>query len=366
MKRVLHLIPSFELGGVQRRLVQCVRGLTGWEHIIISLSPHLEAERLLPERTNVMSLCLAPSKGLGMGNVLSLRKQMRAIAPHLYCTYNWGSMEAVAAIRSLGHGPYHLHHEDGFGAEEAVKRSPVRNALRRGLLGFGPAQMIVPSQTLQTIAVQEWGLPRDRCHFVANGIDIDHFAPPPDEASRAGVGIVAALRPEKNIGRFLRLAAAFPDTAFDIVGAGPLKTDLEKAAPANVRFHGAVANPAAHYRRWRCFVLTSSTEQMPLTVLEAMASGLPVVATAVGDIAQMVAPQNRPFIVPCEDEEGLDTKLREILTDGKAADALGNANRQHTVERYSLDNMLATYQALYDRFGRAESHIEFSRNPERL
>ena len=123
------------------------------------------------------------------------------------------------------------------------------------------------------------------------------------------IGTVAALRPEKNLARLLRafrLVADVMPARLVIAGDGPERPGLEQLTrdlglSGLVRFTGHLDDPAALYRTLDIFALSSDTEQMPLSVIEAMASGLPVAATAVGDVAAMLAAENQAFVTPLED-----------------------------------------------------------------
>ena len=95
------------------------------------------------------------------------------------------------------------------------------------------------------------------------------------------------------------------------------------------------------------FALSSDTEQMPLSVLEAMAAGLPVVATDVGDIRAMVAPENGPFIVPLEDE-AMAAGLRGLLADPRCASAWATPTAARRVRDYDQEAMFQAYAALLD------------------
>jgi glycosyltransferase involved in cell wall biosynthesis len=153
------------------------------------------------------------------------------------------------------------------------------------------------------IATDDWRLRPDVIRHVPNGIDLARFAVPPSRGAEAPViGAVAALRPEKNLQRLLRaFAQVLPrhPARLVIVGDGAdrmclqaLSTELGIAD--NVAFTGQRDDAPALYAGFDLFALSSDTEQMPLSVMEAMASGLPVAATDVGDVAGMVAAENVP------------------------------------------------------------------------
>jgi glycosyltransferase involved in cell wall biosynthesis len=114
-----------------------------------------------------------------------------------------------------------------------------------------------------------------------------------------------------------------------------------------VHLPGFVADPATVAGLFDVFALSSKSEQFPISVIEAMAAGLPVVAPAVGDVARMVAEENRPFIVPPGDERALRDALAELATDAVQRKRIGQANRARARKEYDEAAMIERYKALY-------------------
>jgi glycosyltransferase involved in cell wall biosynthesis len=257
------------------------------------------------------------------------------------------------AIANAAVGLRHVHIEDGFGPEERDRQIPRRAWLRRVFLRR--ATVVLPSRTLQRIALETWHLPRQRVHYLPNGVDLGRFRPEAAGPARPGrvasgpvIGTVAALRPEKNLARLLRAFARLPPPVrLVIVGDGPDRPALEALArelgvAAAVNFRGPTDAPELAYRDFDLFALSSDTEQMPLAVLEAMASGLPVTATDVGDVAEMLAPENRPFVVP-GDAVALADSLARLVHAPQLCGRLGRANRAKAERDYDERTMLAAY-----------------------
>ena len=172
------------------------------------------------------------------------------------------------------------------------------------------------------------------------------------------IGCVAALRAEKNLARLLRafrLVTEEMPARLVIVGDGPERGALAALANtlglgARVTFTGHVPEPQLLYAGFDIFALTSDTEQMPMTVLEAMAAALPVAATDVGDIRQMLAPGNRDFIVP-SDDAALAGAMVALLRQPELRRAVGAANRARAERDYDQETMFRAWRALFDGAG---------------
>ena len=364
-RHLLHVFSTFGTGGPQVRFATLAnRWGPKYRHSIVAMDgDHSCAARLDPG----LEVALLPfeavkGRGLSPGNLWRGRKLLRRLRPDLLLTYNWGAIEWALAnrIRPLCR---HLHFEDGFGPDEAGGRQlPRRVGMRRLALGGRHMRVVVPSRLLERIALETWKLAPDRLFHIPNGVDCRRFAAA-GEASIAGiaadglvVGSVGALRPEKNFSRLLRAVAAIPpplrpDVA--LIGDGSERAALEALAHTlgfddKVHFAGRVERPEEWLTRFDVYAVSSDTEQMPIGLLEAMAAGLPVVATDVGDVREMVAAANRPFVVQSGDETGYAEALANLLSDGARRRSLGKANRERALAEYDEATMVTAYEQLLD------------------
>jgi glycosyltransferase involved in cell wall biosynthesis len=215
--------------------------------------------------------------------------------------------------------------------------------------------------------IEEEHLPAGKVHVIPNGVDTDRFAPLPDTAAvrrELGIGptdpvvtIVAALRPEKNHELFLAMAShvarELPAARYLAIGDGPRREALEQQArelgvAANVLFLGSRDDVPRLLAATDVFCLTSHNEANPVSILEAMSVGRPVVATDVGSIREAVAEGQTGHLVPAGDAAQLTSRVLELLRDPLRCQALGAAGRARVVGRWSLDEMVRGYERLIE------------------
>jgi glycosyltransferase involved in cell wall biosynthesis len=363
VRLLLHVFPTFAVGGAQMRFVALANHFgSRYRHIVIALDGRIECrERLRPE-IDVVFPAMPAAAGGAAGAIRRARTLLRDMRPDLLVTSNWGAIDWV--IANLLPITPHVHMEDGFGPEERARQLSRRVWTRR--LVLRRSLVVLPSQTLWRLATQSWRLDQRRLRYVPNGIDLQRFAPPRRGADHSTaevpltIGTVAALRAEKNLARLLRAfrgavnarAAREPPLRLVVAGDGPERGALQRLTEelglgAAVYFAGHLTEPASFYQDLDLFALSSDTEQMPLSVLEAMAAGLPVVATDVGDIRAMLAPANGAFVVPAADEALADA-LRLALRDEGRRRAIGVANRSKAERNYGQEEMFRAYGEIFD------------------
>lgn len=361
--RVLQLHGTFDKGGKEARLVQLMNhwGARVSHDILLGdvratgggdgLDPAL-AVRFIGE----------PQLG-GAPSIAKFRALAKFMTGYdLILSFNWGAMDGVMAhrfLRRLSHLPPLIHHEDGFNADEALARLPLRNRYRQIALG-GASALVVPSNLLAHIAQQEWHQRCEKVHQIPNGIDVPAYAgrrpasaiPGLEADGRLIVGTLAGLRPVKNLRRLVRAVAPLRDKLrLVIVGEGEereaIRAEAEMRGLTDIVMPGFLPRPQDYVGAFDIFALSSDSEQFPISLVEAMAAGLPVAATDVGDIAAMVAPINRPFILEPGDDEGFRTALATLAGDPGLRAEIGEANRSRALKCFDEQVMFELYARLY-------------------
>jgi glycosyltransferase involved in cell wall biosynthesis len=347
---------GFETGGAEMRLVRLANAMPGrFRHWILPISGRSSATALFEPGVD-WELVEAP----GSPSAAGFASLIRRLRPALVQTYNWGAFDAAAGA-VLARAPL-LHTEDGFGADEAQGLKARRVWARRLVLPFA-RRVVVPSRTLERIALQVYRLPARKVARIPNGVDCLRFRPGRNDALRRQLGIgedefvagtVGHLRPEKNYGFLLRAfaEARIPASRLVIAGEGPERDALRTLArelglEGRVLFPGVI-DPAPWYRMFDLFVMSSLTEQMPLALLEAMASGLPALCTDAGDTPEMLDSPDLPAIVPAGDPGAYAGALREWAASAALREKAGARNRERAAQQYSLEKMVERWRTLYE------------------
>ncbi len=371
--RILHAHSTFDLGGKEARAVRLMNAFgAAAEHAILTSVPAATSARAAIDKSvKVEFPAGAPSLAgrPGLGRLFRLSRFMKGF--DLVLTYNWGAFDAVMARHLFG-GPPLVHHEDGFNEDEARELKTARNLYRR--LGLSAAcRLVVPSQRLERIAREAWGQGDERVARISNGIATRIYAGPPSQEipgldsapDEVVIGTVAGLRAVKNLPRLVRAFAAMTsrNARLVIVGSGPESERIVAEARIRgvadrVHLPGFLPDPACWIGRFDIFALSSDSEQFPISLVEAMAAGLPAAATAVGDIPHMVADDNRPLIVDPDDEAALAASLDSLAERPDLRRAIGRANREKAAADYDETKMIAAYARLYgEAIGKRDAFI---------
>jgi L-malate glycosyltransferase len=363
--RILHLHASFDPGGVTSR---STRLMAAWgdraRHTIVSASPDAVGARNLIAAGIAHEIAQDPPPLTGKPSVARFEAISRLTRRFdLVLTYGWGAIDGVMAARAFPKGATPVvHHEDGFDLDEADGPKIQRSVYRRIALPAAHA-LVVPSETLAGIARKAWRQPPTRVHRIANGIAAALFAQPPRPDAITGftrregevvIGTIAKLEPVKDLPMLVRAAGGLAGRIrLVIVGDGPERAAIADAAAAmdlsdRLVLPGFLPEPHRYVGLFDILALSSRTEQCPTAVLEGMAAGLAIASTPVGDVAQMVAPENRPYITPLHNEVFLRDALQPLVSHEAGRRHLGRLNQAQARAEYDEAAMVARYKALYE------------------
>jgi glycosyltransferase involved in cell wall biosynthesis len=362
---ILHLHSTFDLGGKEARAVRLMNAFGDRaRHVIVSGMEGRYGARERIDKRIKYEIAQDPPPLQGRPSVArydAIARYMRRF--DLVLTYNWGAIDGVMARRVFGRGtPPVVHHEDGFNEDEAGGLKRERNLYRRLALSAAHG-LAVPSTTLERIALETWKQPRTKVHRIVNGIDTGLYAGKPDpkgipgfvrKPKEAVIGTVAGLRAVKDLPALVRAVGGL-STRFRlvIVGEGPERAAIEQAALAmgiedQLVMPGFLDRPYRFMGHFDLLALSSRSEQFPISVVEAMAAGLPIVAPPVGDVRAMVSPENAPFITDYPGEVRLRDAMQALIADPDLRRTVGEANRRKAQAEYDEGRMIARYAALYE------------------
>lgn len=361
---VVHLVYALGVGGLETLLVDCINRMPAYRHAVVCLTRYTDfAGRI--QRPDVTLHALGKPPGLGLGTHLHFWRLMRRLRPTVLHTYNLAALE-YAFTASMAGVPVRIHAEHGRDAGDPHGLNPKHNFLRRRIAPFVD-RFIPVSEDLNRWLGEVVRIPSAKTLFIKNGVDTDKYAPggaaatdSPWQPDDIVIGTVARVQDVKNhrllVEALARLRALHPELAprvkLSIVGDGPLLPAVREQVAAlglqdAVWLPGARADIGALLQTFTMFALPSLAEGTPVSMLEAMACGLPVVASRVGGIPEVVDDGVQGLLVPVGDVEALAQALARYAGDAELRAAHGRAARARVEERFSMRAMLAAYGDLY-------------------
>jgi glycosyltransferase involved in cell wall biosynthesis len=233
-------------------------------------------------------------------------------------------------------------------------KSPAQIAMQR--TAYSAAHKVVANSRAAADRLRLERVPEGKIAVIANGLDCDRFERPIPRPKLRKVVVVANLRPEKGhdvlMGAAVDVLRRYPDAQFEVVGGGPeLQSLLARAEALGVlhafTFLGHRDDVPARMADGDIFVLPSRSEAFPNAVLEAMAAGLPIVASGVGGIVELIDEGVTGLLAAPGDTRALADRLCRLMNDPALASRLGDAARAKAHARYSFDRMVAAFESLY-------------------
>ena len=368
---VVHVVYRFDMGGLENGVVNLINHMAAdtYRHAIVALTEVTGfRDRIL--RKDVEFIALNKPPGQGIWQFPKLFKLFRRLRPDIVHSRNLAALEVQVPAWAAG-VPIRIHGEHGRDVEDLDGNNVSYQRVRRFYKPFVHHYMAL-SRDLADYLERKVYVPKGIVTQVYNGVDTDRFHPAPGHpVSITGcpfdphrhwlVGTVGRMQIVKDQ---LTLANAFvlallqaPELRASLrlvmVGEGPLRAQaqsvLELAGVSDLAWLPGERDDVADIMRGlHAFALPSLAEGVSNTILEAMASGLPVIATAVGGNGELVAPGTGQ-LVPSADAQAMARCIVALASNPARARSLGQAGRLRVQEHFSMRAMMSTYQLVYDR-----------------
>ena len=370
---VLHLVYRFDTGGLENGVVNLINHMPpgAYRHAVVALTEVVPGFSRRIEREGVEFVSLHKPPGHAARLYPRLLQLFRQMQPAIVHTRNLAALECQVPAWWAG-VPVAIHGEHGRDVDDLDGNRKRYQWMRRAYRPFVD-QYVALSSDLAGYLRQRVGVPAQRVAQIYNGVDIQRFHPAGDgRANLPGspfndpllfvvgtVGRMQTVKAQTLLARaFVRALALQPALRTRLrlvmVGEGPLRAEaqalLAAAGAADLAWlPGERADVPDVMRGLDCFVLPSLAEGISNTILEAMASGLPVLATRVGGNAELVVDGETGLIVSSGDTEAMAQGLMALASDQGPAGTMGRAGRARVERQFSLPAMVSAYQGLYDR-----------------
>ena len=370
-RRIEMVLPSLVPGGQEMLVVRLSLALREAGFTVGATCTEMEGPLADRMRTDGFDVALAPAPGL-RSNVRAdaLVRRFASRRPDVMHVHSGVWLKAARAARMAG-VPRVVHTIHGL-----LDPEPWHSAVLKRFAARHTDTIVAVSEPLRHHLVEDVGVDAAKVQVILNGVDTSHFHPGGDRAAlrtRLGfaadgpvIGHVARLAAIKNqallLDAFANVLRERPSAALVIVGDGDERPRLESRIAERgigdaVRLVGEVDDAAAFYRDFDVFALTSNNEGTSMSVLEAMASGVAVVATSVGGSPALLNHGDCGILVPPGDVDALTRSLLSLIADDVRRERLGHNGRLHVQRAYSADAMCRRYVEVYG-FAGAQAHAK--------
>ncbi len=354
---IAHVVHRLDVGGMENGLVNLINRLPAdrYRHAIVSLTDATEFRNRI-SREDVPIVALGKRAGHDLGLYRRLFQAFRRLRPAIAHTRNLAAVEAVA-LATAALVPFRVHGEHGRDMQDPDGTRKKYRWLRRGLSPF-VNRFIAVSRELESYLVSEVGVPQAKVVRITNGVDLERFHPA--DGRGEGPVVIGSITRMQEVKDPLTLARAFllllkrgVSVRLVLVGDGALLGEVQRVvreadASRYVTFAGSREDVPELLRSFDVFALSSRVEGISNTILEAMATGLPVVATRVGGNEELVEDGVTGSLVPPRDPEALADALSRYVSDAKLRRAQGARARSRAEIEFGLDGMVARYLSVYD------------------
>ena len=369
---VLHVMYRFDTGGLENGIVNLINHMPSevYRHAVLALTEVTDFSRRI-QRSDVKFISLRKPPGHGVWQYHKLFKLFRQLRPAIVHSRNLAALEVQVPAWAAG-VPVRIHGEHGRDVGDLDGSNMTYQRMRRFYKPFVD-HYVALSRDLDEYLVNKVQVRQEKITQVYNGVDSERFFPaqggpqpisgcPFDPVQHWLVGTVGRMQTVKDqvtlAHAFVRTLALAPELRTRVrlvmVGEGPLRAHslsiLEAAGIAHLAWlPGERSDVASVMRGLHAFALPSLAEGISNTILEAMASGLPVIATAVGGNADLVVHGQTGYIVPSADPQAMAHSLIALASNPTQTRSLGAAGRHRVQANFSLRSMVLTYQSVYDQ-----------------
>jgi glycosyltransferase involved in cell wall biosynthesis len=352
LRCVVHLLSELKVGGLEKVVLDLVRSRardTFDARVICLDAGGVLAREYAEAGVKVETIGRSGTVPQRIGRLV---RRLRQLAPDIVHTHNPQAHLHGSWAAKLAGVPVIVHTKHGRGVPTGLL---IRTASR--VATAWTTRYVAVSGDAALVAMNLESVPSSKLQVIHNGIDVERFA---ERAGRAQLSnravTVGRLDPIKDHATLLRAVRLvidkIPDFQLDVVGEGECLAELEALQSAlglggHVHFRGHCDDIRPYLFSADFFVLSSISEGVPLALLEAMACGLPAVATDVGGIREVIVPGESGHLVPARSPEILAQAMLTVQGDGRVAELMGRAARRRVEEHFNLRRVVAAYEQMY-------------------
>lgn len=374
---VMHVLYSFDVGGLENGVVNILNRMPAerFRHMVVALSHCAEGFSKRVQRDDVQFISLHKPPGHGVKLYPRLFRLFREHRPAIVHTRNLAALEAAVPAWAAG-VPARVHGEHGWDVSDPGGARRKYQLVRRAYSPFVACYVALSGQ-IERYLVERVGVAAARVERICNGVDTIRFHPAPggvrvpladspfdtpDVLVVGTVGRLQVVKDQLNLVRAFAVARrnggeAAARLRLVIAGEGPLRPAIEdeirqRGLADVVWLAGERKDVPEVMRSLDIFALPSRAEGISNTILEAMASGLPVVATDVGGNGELIETERTGLLVPAEEPVTMAEALMCYASNAALQNSHGLAGRQRVEQGFSLDGMVARYTELYERLRR--------------
>ena len=357
---IVHIVFRFDYGGLENGVTNVINALSNdlFCHAVIALTEATDFKNRLEDSVPVYSLGKKPGKDINA--YFRLYKLLRNLRPAIIHTRNIGTMDCML-VAFLARVPVRIHGEHGWDVFDPDGTNPKYRRMRIFLSRF-VKRFVTVSEDLQRWLVGVVGIPENKVQHICNGVDIELFRPRPrpepvrdhDDVVIGSVTRFSSIKDPLNlVEAFIALRRGETPGRLVMVGDGELHLRAKQlladaGLDADSSLPGSRDDISAQLCSMDVFVLGSLREGISNTILEAMASGLPVIASDTGGNKELIASGVNGVLVRPGDREALRDAIAGYVHDPKRRLVHGRASRDRVVSLFSIERMIDEYRSLYE------------------